>query len=83
VYIAVGAAGLAAVGIALFGPKRFNRQIVQPVRMAVGDQAERIWRESRGLREQLAGMISRAQSESGREKLVKNFQSWVGHFKAT
>jgi NAD/NADP transhydrogenase alpha subunit len=83
VYIAVGAVGLAALGVAIFGPKRFNRQIVQPVRTAVGDQAERMWTESRGLRDQLAGVIDRVQSESGREKLVKSFQSWVGHFRAT
>src|SRR5580704_4424258 len=43
VYIALGAVGLAALGIAIFGPRRFNRQIVQPVKSAVGDQAERIW----------------------------------------
>jgi hypothetical protein len=83
VYVAMGAIGLAALGVAIFGPTRFNRQIIQPVRSAVGDQAERIWNESRGLRDQLARAIDRVQNESGREKLVKSFQSWVGHFRAT
>ena len=82
-YIAMGAMGLAALGVAIFGPKRFNSQIIQPVRSAVGDQAERIWNESRGLRDQLARTIDQVQNESGREKLVKSFQSWVGHFRAT
>jgi hypothetical protein len=28
-------------------------------------------------------LIQRATSEAGREKLVRNFQSWIGHFRAT
>lgn len=82
-YVTIGVAGLAALGIAIFGPRRFNRQIVQPVKSAVGDQAERIWSDSRGLRDQIGKLFDRAQSESGRDKLVKSFQSWVGHFRAT
>lgn len=83
VYITIGVTGLAALGIAMFGPRRFNREIIQPVRSAVGDQAEHIWSESRGLRDQLGRLFDRAGSESGREKLVKSFQSWIGHFRAT
>ena len=82
-YIAVGTIGLAALGVAIFGPRRFNRQIVQPVRHAVGDQAEKIWAEARPLRDQLGKLFERTQSESGREKLVRSFQSWIGHFRAT
>jgi hypothetical protein len=82
-YVALGAVGLAALGIAIFGPRRFNRQIVQPVRSAVGDQAERIWSESRGLREQIGKLFERAQSDAGRDKLARSFQSWIGHFRAT
>src|SRR5690349_20804147 len=73
VYMTVGLAGLAALSLALFGPKRFNRQVVQPVRVAMGDQAERIWSESRPLREQIGKLFERAQSESGRERLVRSF----------
>ena len=82
-YVVVGTVGLAALGVAIFGPKRFNRQIVQPVRHAVGDQAEKIWAEARPLRDQLGKLFERTQSESGREKLVRSFQSWIGHFRAT
>jgi hypothetical protein len=82
-YVTVGAAGLAALGIAIFGPRRFQQQVIKPVSRAVGDKADQLWADSRGLREQLGSLIDRAGSESGREKLVRSFQSWIGHFKAT
>jgi NAD/NADP transhydrogenase alpha subunit len=78
-YVAVGAVGLAALAVAIFGPRRFQRQIVRPVREAVSDQAERLWSESRPLRDQLRDMIAHASTESGREKLIRSFQSWIGH----
>jgi len=82
-YVVVGTAGLAALAIAIFGPRRFQREIVRPVREAVSDQAEKLWSEAKPLRAQLSGLIERAASESGREKLVRNFQSWIGHFRAS
>jgi hypothetical protein len=82
-YVAIGTVGLAGLAIAIFGPRRFQREIVQPVRTAVSDQAERLWNEAQPLRAQFGGLIERATSQSGREKLIRNFQSWIGHFKAT
>jgi NAD/NADP transhydrogenase alpha subunit len=81
-YIAVGVAGLAALGIAIFGPRRFRRVVVDPVRDAVSDQAERLWSEAQPLRAELAELIRRTASQSGRENFVRNFQSWIGHFRA-
>ena len=75
--------GLAGLAIAIFGPRRFQRVVVQPVRTAVSDQAEKLWGEAQPLRAQLSGLIQRATSEAGREKLVRSFQSWIGHFRAT
>ena len=82
-YVAIGAAGLAALAIAIIGPRRFQREIVRPVRDAVSDQAEKLWNEAKPLRAQLSGLIESAASESGREKLIRSFQSWIGHFRAT
>ncbi|MGH6827412.1 MAG: hypothetical protein ACREFW_00705 [Rhizomicrobium sp.] len=82
-YIAVGAAGVAALAIAIFGPRRFKREIVRPMRNAISDQTLRLWAESRPLRAQLADLIERARSERTRDKLVRSFQSWIGHFRAT
>ena len=81
-YIAVGVMGLAALGIAIFGPRRFRRVVVEPVCGAVSDQAERLWSEAQPLRAQLAGLIRQAASETGRDKFIRNFQSWIGHFRA-
>ena len=78
----IGTAGLAALAIAIFGPKRFQREILKPVQTAVGDQAAQLWDDSRSLREQFGRLFARAQSGSGRDRLVRNFQSWIGHFRA-
>jgi len=83
VYIAMATAGLAALAIGIFGPRRFQEEIVAPIRTGMSDQAERLWREARPLRRQIGGLIGRAADEGGREKLVRSFQSWIGHFRAT
>jgi hypothetical protein len=83
VYVATASVGLAALAIAIFGPQRFQRMVVQPVRASVSDQAERLWSEAQPLRSQLGSLIERTSNEAGREKLVRSFQSWIGHFRAT
>ena len=82
-YVTIGACGLAALAVAIMGPQRFNRQLVRPAREAMNDQADRLWSDSRPLREQFGRLIDRLQSEASREKLVRSFQSWIGHFRAT
>jgi hypothetical protein len=82
-YVAIGTAGLAALAIAIFGPRRFKREILQPMRNAVSEQTEKLWSEARPLRTQLGGLIERATSRDSREKLIRSFQSWIGHFRAT
>jgi hypothetical protein len=82
-YAIIGTAGIAALAIAIFGPRRFQRQVLKPVQEAVGDQASQLWADSRPLREQIGKLFDRAQSETGRDRLVRSFQSWVGHFRAS
>lgn len=83
VYIAMASAGLAALAIGIFGPRRFQQQILRPIGASMSDQAERLWSEAQPLRTQLGGLIERAGNEGGREKLIRSFQSWIGHFRAT
>lgn len=83
VALVIGAAGLAALAMAIAGPRRLRVAALAPVGDAVSDQAERLWLESRPLRAQMGRLIQEAASESGREKLIRSLQSWVGHFKAT
>jgi NAD/NADP transhydrogenase alpha subunit len=81
-YVVLGTAGLAAIAVALIGPKRLEREVFRPLRGAIEPQAEKLWADSQPLREQIAGLFKSA-SPTGRERLVRSFQSWIGHFHAT
>jgi hypothetical protein len=81
-YVVIGTAGLAALAVALIGPRKLEQEVLKPLRNALEPQAERLWAESRPLREQIAGLFQSA-SPAGRERLVRSFQSWIGHFHAT
>ena len=81
-YVVLGTAGLAALAVALIGPKRMEREIFTPLRGAIEPQAEKLWADAKPLRDQIAGLF-KAASPSGRERLVRSFQSWIGHFHAT
>jgi hypothetical protein len=81
-FVVIGTAGLAALAIAFIGPKKLERDVIKPLRDATLPQAEKLWADSRPLREQIAGLFHSA-SPAGRERLVKSFQSWIGHFHAT
>jgi len=81
-YYVIGTAGLAALAVALIGPKRLEREVINPLRGAIEPQAEKLWADSKPLREQIAGLFTAA-SPTGRERLVRSFQSWIGHFHAT
>ena len=81
-YYVLGTAGLTALAVALVGPKRLEREVIKPLRGAIEPQAEKLWSESKPLRDQIAGLFKSA-SPNGRERLIRSFQSWVGHFHAT
>jgi len=81
-YYVLGTAGLTALAVALVGPKRLEREVIKPLRGAIEPQAEKLWADSKPLRDQIAGMFKSA-SPNGREKLIRSFQSWMGHFHAT
>jgi hypothetical protein len=81
-YYVLGTAGLAALAVALIGPKRLERQVIRPLRGTLEPQAEKLWVDSKPLRDQIAGLFKSA-TPSGRERLVRSFQSWIGHFHAT
>jgi len=81
-YYVIGTAGLAALAVALVGPKRLEQDVIKPLRGAIEPQAEKLWADSKPLRDQIAGLFTSA-SPNGRERLVRSFQSWIGHFHAT
>ena len=81
-YVVLGTAGLAAIAVALIGPKRIEREVLVPLRGAIEPQAERLWADAMPLREQIAGLFKSA-GPAGRERLARSFQSWIGHFHAS
>ena len=81
-YFVLGTAGLAAIAVALVGPKRIEREVLKPLRGATLPQAEKLWADAKPLRDQIAGVFKSA-GPGGRERLVRSFQSWIGHFHAT
>ena len=65
--VVIGAAGLTALAVAVVGPKRIERDVIKPLRGAIEPQAEKLWADSRGLREQIAGLFKSA-TPTGREQ---------------
>jgi len=78
----IGTIGLTALAVAFVGPKRIQQDVITPLRGKLEPQAEKLWADSKPVREQIAGMFQSA-SPAGRERLVRSFQSWIGHFHAT
>jgi hypothetical protein len=78
----IGTVGLAALAVAAVGPKRLEKEVLKPLRGAIEPQAEKLWADARPLRDQIAGLFKSA-TPAGRDRLVKSFQSWIGHFHAT
>jgi hypothetical protein len=79
-YIAIGTIGLAAIAVAILGPKRLERRVLNPLRSAIGPQTGKLWEQAKPVRDQLASLFHRAGME--RETLASDFQSWIGHFRA-
>jgi hypothetical protein len=80
-YVAIGTIGLAALAVAILGPRRLEREVLKPLQKVVGPQAEKLWDQARPVRTQLATILRRAGGE--RERLARDFQSWIGHFRAS
>ena len=59
-----------------------EREVFRPLRGTLEPQAEKLWADSKPLRDQIAGLFKSA-TPGGRERLVRSFQSWIGHFHAT
>ena len=74
-------AGLAALAIAIFGPKRFQREILKPVQNAVGDQASQLWADlARQCANRSVAWSAAPKVPSGRDHRYKTFKVGFGHF---
>ena len=80
-YVILGTLGLVVLAVAVVGPKRVRREVLEPLRDAVEPHAEKAWAEAAPLRDQITTFLEEA-GPAGREQLARNFQSWIGHFRA-
>jgi hypothetical protein len=81
-FVVIGTVGLAALAVALVGPKRLEKDVIRPLRGAIEPQAEKLWADAKPLRDQIAGLLENA-TPAGRKKPARSFQSWIGHFHAS
>ena len=82
-YIVVGAVGLAGIALAIFGPRRFQREVLKPLARTAASESEKLWNDTQSLRQQFRALMGKVADPKGREVMVRDFQSWIGHFRAS
>ena len=89
IFVVVGVVGLAALGVALFGPRRFRDEIVRPISAAtfvplaaaVTPQADRVWAETRPWRDRVARILASINTDEVRERVAEQLKEWVDRFR--
>ncbi|MEJ0025641.1 MAG: hypothetical protein WDN01_06385 [Rhizomicrobium sp.] len=87
--VVVGVAGLAALGVALFGTRRFRDELVRPISAAtlvplaaaVAPQADRVWAETRPWRDHVGRLMSSINTAEVRDLLAQRLSQWVDRFR--
>jgi len=87
--VVVGVAGLAALGVALFGTRRFNDEILRPISAATllplaaaaAPQAERAWAETRPWRDYVTRVMSSVNTAEVREQVASRLAEWIERFR--
>ncbi len=89
VFVVVGVVGLAALGVALFGPRRFRDEVIRPISAAtfvpiaaaVTPQADRVWEETRPWRDRVARILASINTDEVREHLAEQLKDWIDRFR--
>src|ERR1700690_3363776 len=89
IFVVVGVVGLASLGVALFGPRRFRDDIVRPlsgatfvpIAAAVAPQADRVWEETRPWRDRVARILASINTDEVREHLAEQLKDWIDRFR--
>jgi hypothetical protein len=87
--VVIGVAGLTALGVALFGPRRFQDQVLRPLSAAtflplaaaVAPQADRVWAETRPWRDHVSRVLSSVNTAEVREQLADRLSHWLDRFR--
>lgn len=89
VFIAAGVIGLAALGIALLGPRRFRDEFIKPIgalayeplAAAVAPQADRAWEETRAWRERVGRILESINTAEVRDQVAARLTKWIERFR--
>jgi len=87
--VVVGITGLAALGVALFGTRRFNDEVLRPIgaatlvplAAAAAPQAERAWAETRPWRDYVARVLNSVNTAEVREQVAGRLAQWIERFR--
>jgi hypothetical protein len=87
--VVVGVTGLAALGVALFGTRRFNDEILRPISAATlvplaaaaAPQAERAWAETRPWRDYVTRVLNSVNTAEVREQVAERLAQWIDRFR--
>jgi hypothetical protein len=88
-FVVVGVVGLAALGIALLGPRRIRDEFIRPmaevtyapVAAAVGPQADRAWAETRAWRDRVGRILDSINTSEVREMVASRLAQWIERFR--
>ena len=88
-FVVVGVVGLAALGLSLFGPRRFRDEILRPigaatylpVATAVAPQADRVWAETRAWRDRFGHVLQSINTEDVRQLVASRLAQWIERFR--
>lgn len=84
-FVVVGVVGLAALGVALFGPRRIRDEIIRPISSAtympiaaaVAPQADRVWAETRAWRDRVGRVLDSVNTSEVRELVADRLAQWI------
>jgi len=88
-FVVAGVIGLAALGIALLGPRRFRDEIVRPIgalayeplAAAVAPQADRAWAETRAWRDRVGRILESINTAEVRDQVASRLSDWIERFR--
>ena len=88
-FVVVGVVGLAALGVALFGPRRLRDEIIRPISSAayvpiaaaVAPQADRVWAETRAWRDRVGRILDSVNTSEVRELVADRLAQWIERFR--
>ena len=88
-FVVVGVVGLAALGVALIGPRRLRDEIIRPISnatyvpiaAAVAPQADRVWAETQAWRDRVGRILDSINTSEVRELVASRLAQWVERFR--